>query len=115
MSRDIAQGTVAVLPFSTRTSQGVLVDADATPTITNIQVNGADQNIAGATIAQQQDSVPANITGRYAASVPTTTLSANDQVEVHISATIDGVARTASLCFTTVERSAGMPTIDTGC
>lgn len=74
---------------------GARVDADATPTVTDVQVNGAHSAAltAAAVIAQAQDVTPANITGLYNLSLDLSSLADGDMVEVSISATINTKVR----------------------
>ena len=112
MTRLIAKGTNAFLPFSVKSAGQALVNADALPTIANIQVSGVSTTLTGTSIAQQQDAVPANLTGRYRVIIPTTAIALEAQVEVHIQAVVGGATVTESLQFIVVERTAGMPYID---
>ncbi len=111
--RQINKGVTAVLPFNVYNATGALVNATAAPTIKRIMVNGAVHDIAGVVIEQQQDATPANITGRYQAKVPSTTLNYNDQIQVQIEVEVDGVTLSDDLQFTVVNAPESRPRIDT--
>lgn len=87
---EIPKGVDAIMPLGVLDADGNPATPSAAPTIERIMVNGAQTAVAGATVTQQKDAVPANITGWYNLRVPTTTLAYNAQVAVHLSATVDG-------------------------
>lgn len=111
--RNVNKGVLAVLPFNIYNANQVLTNADSVPTIERIVVNGSVINVTGAVIEQQQDSTPANITGRYQAKVPTVDLAFNDQVQVQIVVVVDGVTIREDLTFTVINTPDARPRIDT--
>lgn len=111
--RNVNKGVVAILPFNVYNASSVLVNADVVPTIERIMVNGEITNVTGSTIEQQQDATPANITGRYQAKVPTVDLNFNDQVQVQIQVTVDGVTLREDLTFIVTNTPDARPRIDT--
>ena len=100
--QQVQKGATANLSFSIRDSSRVLINADAMPTVTGIQLSGAATTTTGITIVQQQDPTPANITGRYYAKIANTTTTGWTDLatgEIQLSATIGGVTCTEELKF----------------
>lgn len=111
--RIVNKGITAVLPFEIYDATGILANATTPPIIRRIMVNGTITTIAGTSVEQQQDATPANITGRYQAKIPTATLAANDQVQVQIEATVNGMTVPGDLNFSVTDVAAGRPRIET--
>lgn len=115
MSHKILKGSTANIPFATRDVNRALVNADSTPTITGAQKNGSAIATTGMSIVQQQDSTPANITGRYYVRITNTvtgTWSDGDSGQVQITATIGGIVCTEELNYLVYTIGAQLPFID---
>jgi len=113
--QQILKGATAKLSFCTRDANRVLVNADTTPTITGAQLSGSAIATTGMSITQQQDSTPANITGRYYVTITNTVTSGWSDLatgEVQISATIGGTVCTEEIKFLVRAASASTPYID---
>lgn len=87
---EINKGVDAIMPLGVLDADGNPTAPTATPVIDRIMVNGVQTTVSGATVTQQQDATPANITGWYTVRVPTSALAYNAQVVVHLSATVSG-------------------------
>lgn len=112
---EILRGSTANLPFATRASDRTLVNADSLPTITGAQRNGSAIATTGMSIVQQQDSVPANITGRYYARITNTvtgTWSDGDSGQIQIQAVIGGLTVTEEINFRVYTLVNQLPFID---
>lgn len=87
----VQQGTTAIDTIQTLAyPNGPLVAPDSTPSVLYMHVNGVINAAITVTVTQRQDSVPANITGYYQVSFPTSTLAVGDDVEIGIRAVIAG-------------------------
>ncbi len=112
MSKEINKGVEAILLFQTRaTKNGELVNAASLPVILRILVNGVQTTVAGSSIAQAEDDVPASITGNYLLRVPTSTFSVNDQIHAYVQADVNGMVIEVPICFSIVDQDAGTPVI----
>ena len=92
-SHTVPIGTIFRKSFLTKGSSGLRVDADATPMVVNLQLNGADASGITPTITQAQDNASMNITGKYNIEVDTSALNHGDNLSLLISSTIEGVVR----------------------
>jgi hypothetical protein len=108
----VARGVNFTTTFTTYSSAGAPVAPDSAPTISIIHKNGAVTTVASSAITQLQDSVPANITGYYLLTVPTSTLAVNDQIDVRVTATIAGAVRFQTFSFTVIDTTGSLPYID---
>lgn len=84
-----------IIALNTRaTLGGSFIAPDAAPTVTNVHINGAVASDAPITITQLQDSTPANLTGRYQASLDLTAAGfdsqVNDVITIDFESTIAG-------------------------
>lgn len=117
MAEKVIKGQTANVPFATRQSDRSLVNADTLPTITGAQLAGSAIATTGMSIVQQQDAVPANITGRYYVRIlNTTTAPWADKATglVMLSATIAGAVCTEEInFFVEAPTQANSPYIDT--
>lgn len=88
-------GGSAIMPISVRDVDGNLVDADATPVVTWMTVNGAGVDetavIYGVSVVQVQDDTPAAITGEYQLSFDASQFTPGDVVEFGVQAQVNGV------------------------
>lgn len=112
---EILKGSTANLPFSTRGADRSLAAPDSIPTITGAQLGGNAIATTGFSVVQQQDQVPANITGRYYVRILNTTTSGwadGATGQVHLSATIGGTTVTEEINFRVTAIAAQMPYID---
>jgi len=109
----VNKGVTAILPFNIFDASGALKNATSLPIIKRVMVNGAITTVASTSVEQQQDATPANITGRYQVKIPTSSMAFNDQVQVEVEATIDGVTLADDLMFTVINSAESRPRIDT--
>jgi hypothetical protein len=114
---EILKGGTANIPFATKERDRSLINADSLPTITGAQFAGAAVATTGMSIVQQQDSVPANITGRYYVRI-TNTITAGwadrGTGQIHVSAVIGGITVPEEINFVVIAASSAMPFIDVG-
>jgi len=110
-NENVARGGDFRSTFTTYDSGSDPLTPVAAPTISSIHVNGVAATIAGSTITQLSDLVPATITGYYQIRVPTSTLAIHDQVDIRITCTILGKVRFETFSFTVVDATTSMPYI----
>ena len=88
-------GGSACFPISTKDVNGAAVDADATPVITFLTLNGVGVDETNAayniTLTQVQDDTPAAVTGEYQLCFDPSAFNAGDILEFGVNATIGGV------------------------
>jgi len=113
--RQILKGSTARLSFSIRDYDRSLKTPDALPTITGAQLGGSAIATTGWTVAQQLDTTPANITGRYYVIIPNTVTSGwslGVTGEVQIQATVGGVVCPEEIQFVVFTNPTQIPYID---
>lgn len=107
-----------IIPLLTKGSEGQLKNADSTPSVLNVQKNGADANESAVSIAQAQDETPANITGKYLISCDLSAsglnAAANDQFIITVQATVSGTLLTSTISFTVADMAGNAPKIELG-
>ena len=111
MNETVSKGVNFTGTLTTFNSASDPVAPDAAPTIASIHKNGVVTTITGSLITQLQDSVPANITGYYLITVPTSTLTISDQIDIRVTATIAGKIRFKPFSFTVVDSTVSLPYI----
>jgi hypothetical protein len=112
MAFNVQLGTDGIATFETLSYEnGTRVNADTTPTVEFVHVNGVINSAIVPTITQMQDSTPANITGYYKLVFSTGTLSTQDDVHIAVSATIDGVVTKKVFHFLVINEPGTVPVI----
>lgn len=112
MARTISQGNQVTFTVITRNALKDRVDADALPSVVNVQVDGVDQNLT-TNVTQAQDGTPAPLVGEYHVQVDTSGLVDGNDVSVLVSAAIGGDVQEVLLGATVISTSGG-PSIS-GC
>ncbi len=101
MTKEVKKGTTAVLPVSTLDTEFQFVNPSAGPTIDMVLVNGIDASSSlEPAIEQVEDGAGAPVAGRFNVSVPTAGLQYNAQVQVSVSAVVEGETVNKLLEFT---------------
>lgn len=107
-----------IIPLLTKDSGGALVNPDATPTVLNVQKNGADADEGAVSVTQSQDDTPANITGNYQVSCDLSSggLNAvvNDQFVITVQAVVSGTILSSAFTFIVADLSGQAPKIELG-
>ena len=114
MITQVQQGTTAIRTFETLSrSDGARVAPSGLPTVVSAHVNGAVNSTlaSAATVIQMQDATPANITGYYRLEFATSSLAANDDVDITIQATISGTTVTQVMRFLIIDQPTMTPVI----
>jgi len=114
MITQVQQGTTAIRTFETlNRPDGDRTAPSGLPTVVTVHVNAVINSAieTAATIVQMQDATPASITGYYRLEFPTTSLSATDDVDVTVQATINGTPRTHILRFLIIDQPDLLPVI----
>lgn len=112
MSIQVQKGTTAITTFETlEQSNGARVAPDSLPTKEYLHVNGVVNDAITVTIEQMQDNVPANITGYYKLSFPTTSLNSQDDVHVSVTTAINGTTVQKVFHFVIVNETTQIPVI----
>lgn len=106
------------IPMLVKDAGGQLVNADALPSVLNVQKNGVDADEATVTIVQAQDATPANITGHYLVSADLSggglNAAANDDISIVIQATVAGTVLSSTHTFTVASLSGNAPSLELG-
>ena len=108
-------GESAVIPISVKDVNGNPVNADATPTVSWMTLNGVGVDPTtvayNVQIAQTQDDTPAAVTGEYQLTYDTSAFTGGDVLEFGVTAAVNSVTLNTRKSSKVVDRPDQRPSI----